>query len=132
MTHVVVGVIVKGKNPPAYLLVSSKKDFGEFSGYYYPPGGHVEEGEDELSALKREVNEELGVTIKNAHKLTETEGDIKDQKTSWYLCEIENDHLKINHQELHDAKFFTRDEMQSLKIWPATRKIFESYIFNKR
>ncbi len=129
MTNVVVGIIVKHQQPPVYLLVSSKKDFGKFSGYYYPPAGHVEKGEDEVSALRREMKEELGLAIMKAQKLVDTEGDVKDQKTSWYLCEVENDEIHINSKELRDAKFFTQEEMQSLKIWPATKKIFKDHIF---
>lgn len=131
MTHVAVGIIVKKGNQPSYLLVSSKRNFGKYSGYYYPPAGHIEGSENELSALKREIKEELGLNITNAKKLVDTDGDIKDQKTSWYLCNVENYSFAIDKQELQSAGFFTRQEMKSMKIWPATQKVFEKYIFNR-
>ncbi len=43
MKNVVVGIVSK-KNERAeneYLLVASNKDFGKYTGYYYPPGGHI-------------------------------------------------------------------------------------------
>ena len=131
MTHVVVGIIKK-ENPLSYLLVSSKKDFGKFSGFYYPPAGHVEKNEDELSALKREMNEELKINILHAEKFADTEGDVKNQKTSWYLCDVDNFDLTINKSELLDARFFTQKEMGSINVWPNTLYVFEKYIFNKK
>ena len=128
MTHVVVGIIKKD-NPLSYLLVSSKKDFGEYSGYYYPPAGHIKKNEDELSALKRELDEELCLKITNATKIADTQGDVKNQKTSWYICNVENYNFTVDKQELQDAGFFTQQEMKSMNIWPATSDIFKKYIF---
>lgn len=131
MTHVVVGIIKK-QNPDSYLLVSSKKDFGKYSGFYYPPAGHIKENEDELSALKREIKEELSLNVINAIKIADTEGDIKDQKTSWYVCDVDNYNFFLNKKELRDARFFTQLEMSSMNIWPATLEIFEKHVFNIR
>ena len=131
MTRVVVGIIIKNSNPPTYLLVSSNRDFGVYSGYYYPPGGHLEKNESELTALKREIKEELGLEIVNAEKITETAGDIKDQITSWYFCNINDDEITIDKKELADARFFTEEEIKYLKVWPATKKIFNQYVFHE-
>ena len=130
MTHVVVGIIVK-ENPLSYLLVSSKRNFGKYSGYYYPPAGHIEKGESELSALKREIKEELNLDVISAKKIANTMGDVKNQRTSWYICRVNNYNFTLNKQELKDAKFFTQQEMKSIKIWPITISVFEKYIFNK-
>jgi 8-oxo-dGTP pyrophosphatase MutT (NUDIX family) len=131
MAHVVAGIIKKA-NPPSFLLVSSKRDFGNYSGFYYPPAGHIETNEDELTALKREIKEELGLNITRAKKIADTMGDVKNQKTSWYSCDVDNYNFTINKQELHDARFFTQQQMKAIKIWPATLDIFKRYIFNKK
>ena len=34
------------------------------NGFYCLPGGHIHLGEDSLEAIKREVNEEVGITCK--------------------------------------------------------------------
>lgn len=128
MTHVVVAIIVKRNPTPSYLLVSSRKDFGEHTGYYYPPAGHVEDGEDEESALSREVIEELGVNIVSVKKIIDTEGDIANQKTSWYLCEVDSYEFMIDYEELYDVGFFTEEDMKTMKIWPATKNVFETYV----
>lgn len=128
MKHVVVGII-KRDNPLSYLLVSSKKDFGEYTSFYYPPSGHIEEGEDEITALKRELYEELKLNLTQASKIADTLGDIENQKTSWYICEADNYSFSINDDELNDAGFFTKEEIENMNIWPATLKVFEKYIF---
>ena len=130
MTHVVVGIIKKD-NPLSYLLVSSKRDFGEYSGYYYPPAGHIEDGEDELTALKREIKEELGLNVVKAKKIADTMGDVKNQKTSWYVCEVGDYNFILDNQELKDAGFFTQKDMESMKIWPATQEVFKKFIFKE-
>ena len=35
------------------------------NGFYCLPGGHIHLGEDSLTAVKREINEEVGITCKN-------------------------------------------------------------------
>ncbi len=125
MTKVVVGII---KKENSYLLVSSKKDFGKYSGFYYPVGGHVEGGESEEDALRREINEEVGLKVVSLKKITETESDIENQTTSWYDCEVKDYNFKINQEEIADVKFFTKEEMKKINLWPATQKFFEKFI----
>lgn len=129
MNKVVVGVISRQSESgeKEYLLVSSTKDFGEYTGYYYPPGGHVEEGEEIEVALLREIEEELNLKAQIVRQITITPGDVPDQETHWYECRIEGD-MKVD-PELSDARYFTRAEFENGKIWPATQKIFRDHIF---
>jgi len=55
MKQVVVGIIsrIRAGGAEEFLLVNSKKDFGKYTGFYYPPGGHVEDGENIEQALIR-------------------------------------------------------------------------------
>lgn len=133
MTNVVTGIVVKDTHPESYLLVSSKSDFGEYLGFYYPPGGHVEEGESEVEALKREVKEELGVNVIKTERITDQiASDVQGQRTVWYFCELDSLDFDIDNEEIRDVGFFTEKEMESMKIWPATKKLFNKYIFHAR
>ena len=137
MREVVVGIIPRNISPDntEYLLMSSKKNFGEFSGLYYPPGGHLEADEDEKTALSREIEEELGIKVIPLRKLATTPGDVKEQVTHWWLCDSlpEEASLTIKSEEVADARYFSSNEIkEGSKLWPATKKFFEKYIFSKK
>jgi NAD+ diphosphatase len=128
MSRVAVGIIrksIEGKD--AYLLVASKSDFGSNSGKYYPPGGHVEAGEDDVACLRRELREELALDLKKAKLISETASDVPDQITAWYECEVASFELHIDREEIADARYCTREEMKKLRLWPATEKFFRNY-----
>ena len=129
MKKVVVAIIEHNiDNIAKYLLVASKKDFGEFTHFYYPPGGHVEEGETIEEALRRECVEELETEILNPTFLCESAGDVANQITYWYKASLlEGVEVTTDTVELHDAGFFSIEEMRTMNLWPATRKIFEEY-----
>ena len=132
MQKVVVGIISRTKqnNEVEYLLVSSKKDVGEFTGFYYPPGGQIEVGEDEQTALIRELKEELDLDIKPTARITATAGDVADSVVYWWECEIVGDDtIEIKDSNIANAGYFTRNDMDDMKIWPATRKFFDEFIW---
>jgi len=131
MRHCVVGIIEKEvAGVTKYLLVSAKKDFGRFTGYYYPPGGHLEPGEDEIGGLIREIKEELGIDVVCADKIATTSADVKDEVTHWYFCKVSSYDLSIDKTELLDAGYFSREDMQKLDIWPATVRFFKEFVFS--
>lgn len=134
MKRVVVGIISRNRNSEQeeYLLIQSKKDFGKFSGFYYPPGGHLEEDENTREALVRELKEELNLNVAPTHEIAITPGDVNNQLTHWWLCEIKSGDIKIKEDEIADAAYFTASEMKEIKIWPATRNFFNTYIFKNK
>lgn len=112
-------------------LVSSRKDFGEWTGHFYPPGGHVEASETDEETLERELREELSVSLKKAVLLDETPGDVAGQITAWYACEIYGV-PKPNVEELAEARFFSVSEIKQLPLWPATKIFLEKYFLPRK
>lgn len=132
MKRVVVGIISRlNKNGDAeYLLVSSRRPmFGKYSGAYYPPGGHIEVDETEEQALVRELKEELKLDVRPVARLAESPGDVKDQITYWWRCDVTSGELQRDKSELADAGYFTRKKMANLRLWPATKRFFDRFIF---
>lgn len=133
MTNIVVGIISR-KNEAGqteYLLVTSRADFGEYSGLYYPPGGRVEAGESEQQALEREIYEELALIVNPVRKIAETPGDIPGLLVHWWECITQNYNYTIDPEEISDVGFFTEEAMRKMSVFPATQAFFKTHIFKK-
>ena len=88
------GIIRLGQDKLA--LVYAKKD-----GYYKFPGGGINEGEDIIAALAREVHEEVGLvvipesireygSVLRRQKSTVKDGEIFEQENYYYFCDVED------------------------------------------
>jgi len=81
MRHTIRGLIIQNKK---VLLVT-----GHGADFYWTPGGGIETDETVEQTLRREIGEELGVTIKTLTPYSSY--DYEDQKVENYLVEIEGD-----------------------------------------
>lgn len=131
MKEIVVGLISRKDfgGTDEYLLVKSTKDYGQYTGHWYPPGGHLEDGESDKDALIREIREELGLHAIPLRKIAETSGDETDRIVHWWACELEQGEMKIDDKEIAGIGWFKKDEIHAMQLWPATRNFFEKFIF---
>lgn len=86
--HVAVGVIV---NPLNEVLVSLRPVQSHQGGLWEFPGGKLEAGEDARSALKRELAEELGISIQKCFPLKKISHSYVDKSVVldvWYITEF--------------------------------------------
>ena len=122
-----------------YLLVKIQQN-----SFYCFPGGHAEIGEDTITAVKREMTEELGFKIKVKSLTAIAQNLFKNLKDElvhelsfYYLVEAENeDDLNPNDYEVQECdkgvmktlkfKWFTEEEMKKTDCRPA----FASSILN--
>ena len=72
ITVVAAGILIDAEG--RYLL-GQRPEGKPYSGYWEVPGGKVEQGETVFQALKRELQEELGIDIHSSEELTVLEHD---------------------------------------------------------
>lgn len=106
-----------------YLLVQQKEGFWSF------PKGHIEEGESEENCAEREVEEETGLILlpfkqgfreADEHPIPNTD---RIKQIVYFLAEVLNiddfftQELRIQEEELLDARFVTLQEAKELLTW---------------
>lgn len=112
-----------------YLLIT-RTEYPDHKGEWGPIAGHVKQSETMEQALIRESKEELNLDVKPIKQIAEIPQDIPGDIGFWWLCKINGGEIKTN-EEVEEHKFFTSDEIRDLKLWPATRKFFEEFIWDK-
>ncbi len=83
---VAVGVLIA---PDGRFLLTSRPEGKVYAGYWEFPGGKLEPGESVAQALRRELHEELGITIGAAH--------------AWHVEIVDYPHARVR---LHFCKVF--------------------------
>lgn len=89
------------------------------------PGGKVKEGENDYEALIREIHEEMDWDVFVGKKLGSIEQEYPDYTITLtaYLCRGSEKEFKLfSHL---DAKWLTRDKMNSLRWTEADRKLLD-------
>ncbi|MET3517503.1 8-oxo-dGTP diphosphatase [Pseudacidovorax sp. 1753] len=84
-TEVAVGVLIAVDGA---LLLSTRPDGKPYAGYWEFPGGKIEAGETVEEALRRELQEELGITIDGAEVWRVTEHDYPHALVRLHWCKV--------------------------------------------
>ena len=84
-TEVAVGILIRQDGA---LLLSTRPEGKAYAGYWEFPGGKIEAGESVTEALRRELIEELGVTIGAAHDWKVTEHDYPHALVRLHWCKV--------------------------------------------
>jgi len=84
-TEVAVGILIREDGA---LLLSTRPEGKAYAGYWEFPGGKIEAGETVTEALRRELIEELGVTIGDAREWKVTEHDYPHALVRLHWCKV--------------------------------------------
>lgn len=87
---VAVGVLIErdGHGAEGRFLLTSRPEGKPYAGYWEFPGGKLERGESVEQALRRELHEELGITIGAAHRWKEEEFDYPHALVRLHFCKV--------------------------------------------
>ena len=100
---------------------------GEIKGKWEFPGGKLEENEDSVSALKREIKEEMEADIKIDQYLCTIEHDYDSFHLSMdvYTCHFLNQNIKLHD---HMAFRWIKPDEKNIDYVPADIKVINSYL----
>ena len=104
---------------------ATQRGYGEFEGMWEFPGGKIEEGETAEFALKREIQEELGIDITIDKFLCTTEYDYPSFHLTMhcYICSIEAGEIVL--REHKSARWLTTETLDSVKWLPADKEVID-------
>ena len=116
--EVVAAIIIKGDK-----VFSTQRGYGDFKGWWEFPGGKIEPDESPEDALKREIQEELGVDITIDKFLCTTKYDYPSFHLTMhcYLCNIGAG--KIELREHKSARWLRPEELGSVEWLPADKDV---------
>jgi ADP-ribose pyrophosphatase YjhB (NUDIX family) len=123
------GVIIKCKNK---ILLCKRSENNDYSGYWSPPMGGVEENESSLDAAKREFEEETNIKILGGLKKI---AEIKEKNKKIYFY-LKNTNKEINPNlkkakdgfEHSECGYFNKVEIEGLKSSEKFKKVYEKIL----
>ncbi len=117
----VVAAVIKRDNR----IFATQRGYGDYKGWWEFPGGKIEVGETPQEALKREIKEELDVSIKVGELIVTIEYDYPDFHLSMdcFWCEIDEGEPKL--LEAEASKWLGKDELASVNWLPADETLIQ-------
>ena len=102
-------------------ILATQRGYGEFKDGWEFPGGKIEEGEEPEEAIVREIQEELDTEIEFLKFLDTVEYDYPKFHLSMdcFICRVKAGKLILKEHE--DAKWLTRETLDSVEWLPADR-----------
>lgn len=123
--HVAVGVI---EDSQGRILIARRPEHLHQGGLWEFPGGKVDTGEDVLTALQRELHEELGIYVHNSHPLISIEHDYGDKQVMLdvhYVTGFQGNAFGLEGQPV---QWVTRNELKEYSFPDANRGIVNAIL----
>lgn len=107
-------------SPACIVLVTKGDEILLGRSYNFPQGrysllaGFVEAGESAEACAKREVKEEVGITIKNLRYFGTQSWSFPHSLMLGYFAEYESGEIILQEEEIEDAKWFTKESVPTM------------------
>jgi 8-oxo-dGTP diphosphatase len=114
--HVVIGLIADARGR---WLIGCRRPGTDLAGFWEFPGGKSADGEAPLAALRRELDEELGIELRAAEPFIELVHDYPDKRVRldvWRVLEFTGEPSPREGQRL---RWVTLEELAAVRLLPA-------------
>ena len=119
----VVGGIIIDKNK---ILIAQRSNQKEHPLKWEFPGGKIQENENPIEALKREIKEELSIDIKKSKFLLDYQYDYQDiKKIHLYFYKIDEYVGKVRNIEHNQLLWIQRNDLEKLDFLDGDRMIID-------
>lgn len=107
-------------------IFATARGYGEYKGWWEFPGGKIEAGETPEEALVREIHEELDTEIRVGELIDTIEYDYPTFHLSMdcFWAEVVAGRLVL--KEAEDARWLTRETLESVQWLPADQTIIDA------
>ncbi len=86
-------------------------------GVFSTLAGFVDPGETLESAVAREVHEEAGIAVHNVQYIASQPWPFPSSVMLGFIADACSDDIQVDKEELDDARWFSRDELQTFSEW---------------
>ena len=118
--EVVIGILL---NKNGEILIAKRRNNQFMPGYWELPGGKIEVGENKKSSLKRELFEELGVTVKKSSLKHTMRHKYPDKIVKLWIYNVDKYSGEPSGQEGQDTSWCSLDQLKKYKLLPTMREI---------
>ena len=110
-------------------ILITKRKVSPFKDKYVLPGGKLDEGENLIQCLRREIFEEVGLNIIEEKFFDYYEVILPDRYylVMYFICKPENFKIEISKEEISDIKWINKQELSIVDLAQGTKKILEKY-----
>jgi len=128
-------IFIREKGKVKYLLIKHKEAGG---GHWHFPKGHVEKGETEEETARREIMEEVGLTVNFVNGFKETISYINHMNNSnktvvFFLCEATSKEVKYIFDEVEKHLWLDyKKALKKLTIENAINLLKKAHSFMKK
>lgn len=107
-------------------IFATARGYGEYKGWWEFPGGKIEAGETPEEALVREIHEELDTKIRVGELIDTIEYDYPTFHLNMdcFWAEVVAGRLVL--KEAEDARWLTRETLESVQWLPADQAIIDA------
>ena len=123
--HVLAGALVSLQGQ---ILIAQRPIGKHMAGGWEFPGGKIDEGETPLAALRRELEEELGIEVQRAQYLVSCDHEYPDRVVHlelWLITEFEGEPKPLDHQAL---RWVSVDQLATADLLPADQPLIEALV----